>query len=221
VRVLVGVVLGVFYAALKLGPTTTSTPPSTGLTVKEESNRVLFSWSGTVQPPMKQRFEEAFSKLGSQPRHIQIAFNSPGGSVDHGHQVIDAIQAAAKLHFIDTTVTAGSLCASMCVPLYLVGMQRTAHPSARFMFHEVILRLKPDAERKFRELTRGVPNAVLGTAYQSAKVQFTDKLFEEGFARKLDNRWLERMRDRIKGRDVWLSGRQLMDEKSGVVDKLL
>ena len=33
--------------------------------------------------------------------------------------------------------------------------------------------------------------------------------------------WLARMRTRIDGRDVWVTGQQLVDEGSGIVDKLV
>ena len=226
-RVLFFVIIGVVFAMLRPGkPAQTVTRPETsraeqgGLTVRQEPNRVVMVWNGAVEPPMKQRFEEAFRALGSEPKRVLISWNSPGGRVDHGHEVFDVIQAAARVHYIDTTVDAGKICASMCVPLYLSGMERTAHPNARFMFHEVILKLKPEAERAVRQLKAYAPDMVAGVQREAVS-HFTDRLFEDGFESKLDNRWLSQLRGRIKGRDVWLTGRQLVQEKSGVVDKLM
>lgn len=196
-------------------------PRETGaLTVRQESNRVVMTWNGPVEPPMKQRFEEAFRNLGSDPKRVLISWSSPGGQVEHGHDVIGVIQKAARLHYIDTTVGANQMCASMCVPLYLTGMERTAHPTAKFMFHEVILKLKPDAERALRKMSPYAPGLVADVKKAAVSVH-TDRLFEDGFESKLDNKWLDGMRQRIKGRNVWLTGRQLVEEKSGVVDKLL
>jgi hypothetical protein len=224
VRVLFFAIVGVVLAMLRPGkPAQTIEVPRAeraGLTVRQEPNRVVMVWDGAVEPPMKQRFEDAFRALGNEPKRVLISWNSPGGRVDHGHEVFDVIQAAARVHYIDTTVDAGKICASMCVPLYLSGMERTAHPKARFMFHEVILKLKPEAERAVRELDRYSPGLASG-AYKQAVGTFTDRLFEDGFESKVNNRWLANLRGRIKGRDVWLTGRQLVEEKSGVVDKLL
>ena len=33
--------------------------------------------------------------------------------------------------------------------------------------------------------------------------------------------WAEKMRSKIAGRDIWMSGQQLMDEGSGIVDRLI
>jgi len=197
-----------------------STHASGGLSVRHDPNRVVMTWSGPVEPPMKQRFEDAFRKLGKDPKRVLISWNSPGGRVDHGHEVFDVIQAAAKVHYIDTMVGAGNVCASMCVPLYLAGMERTAHPNARFMFHEVILKLKPEAERALRQMAPFAPSLVNGVKKEAIS-KYTDRLFEDGFESKLNNTWLADLRRRIKGRDVWLTGRQLVQENSGVVDKLL
>ena len=228
-RILGFILLGVVFAMFRPGKSAqqAAKPEAVrveagagGLSVRQEANRVVMVWNGAVEPPMKQRFEEAFAKLGRDPKRVLISWNSPGGRVDHGHEVFDVIQAAARVHYVDTTVGAGQICASMCVPLYLSGMERTAHPNARFMFHEVILKLKPEAERAVRQLQTIAPGLVAG-ARKEAVNQFTDRLFEDGFESKLDNRWLANLRKRIRGRDVWLTGRQLVEEKSGVVDKLL
>lgn len=181
------------------------------LTVSEEPNRVVMRWSGEVMPPMKERFEEAFKKLGSNPRRVLISLDSPGGSVDHGNDVIDVIVKNSRVHYIDTIVESKKMCASMCVPLYLTGVERLAAKDARFMFHQV----------SFRGLG-GMPfGGELGRLKRQAVNYHTDKLFGNDFEGRLNNVWLEEMRERIRRGDVWLTGRQLMDEQSGVVDKLL
>lgn len=209
-------------AGLRLGTQSgaASTQGAGGLNVRHESNRVVMTWNGAVEPPMKQRFEDAFRGLGNEPKRILISWNSPGGRVDHGQDVIQVIQKASRIHYIDTTVGAGQMCASMCIPLYLSGMERTAHPNARFMFHEVILKLKPEAERALRQMAPFAPGLVAGAKKEAISLH-TDRLFEDAFESKLNNTWLAAMRRRIKGRDVWLTGRQLVQENSGVVDKLL
>jgi hypothetical protein len=104
----------------------------------------------------------------------------------------------------------------MCVPIYLVGAERTANPRAKFMFHEVRLMLRADTDPAVREALShpGV--------HKMAVNHFTNQLFGDDIGpRSVDAKWLEQMRKQIKGRDVWLTGRQLMEQGSGVVDKLL
>ena len=42
-----------------------------------------------------------------------------------------------------------------------------------------------------------------------------------GGTQRVNSRWLTRMRTKITGHDIWLTGQQLVDEGSGVVDALV
>ena len=214
-----GTLVGIGIVVAFLRPGIKISEP-TGLKVREEPKRIVMQWNGPTEPPMLQSFEEAFRKVKNDPRRILISLNSPGGSVEHGALVIDEIRKAGLTRSIDTMLEAGKICASMCVPIYLTGMERFAAPGARFMFHEVSFRLKPEAQRKLAELTRSA--GISATEVQKLAVNhFTDKLFSDGFEHNLNDRWLTQMRDKIKGRDVWMTGQELVNEGSGVVDKLL
>jgi ATP-dependent protease ClpP protease subunit len=187
-----------------------------GLSLREEPNRIVISWNGEVEAPMHDKLEEAFARFENDPRQIVLALNSPGGSVQHGRDVMRLIHKLSHERAIDTHVNAGSICASMCVPIYLVGAERSAHSAAKFMFHEVRLVLRSDTDRAVRDALSqpGVR--------QMAVNHFTNQLFGDDIGpRSVDAQWLDQMRKKIKGRDVWLTGRQLMEQGSGVVDKLL
>ena len=187
-----------------------------GLSVREDANRVVLHWNGEVEAPMRERFAEAFEKFGKDPRRLVISLNSPGGSVEHGHQVIREIRKASRERAIDTTVDKGKSCASMCVPIYLVGAERFAHPAANFMFHEVSFRMPAQMDQTVR---RQLSDPKIR---KMAVNHFTNELFEDDFGpRSVDARWLNEMRGKIRGRDVWLTGNQLMQQGSGVVDKLM
>jgi ATP-dependent protease ClpP protease subunit len=187
-----------------------------GLNVREDADRVVLHWNGQVEAPMRDRFAEALEKFENDPRRIVISLNSPGGSVAHGHEVIRVIRKASRERAIDTLVEAGKSCASMCVPIYLVGAERFAQPAAKFMFHEVSFQLKPGMDRAVRDQ---LSNPAIR---RMAVNHFTNELFEDDFGpRSIDARWLEEMRKKIRGRDVWLTAKQLMQQGSGVVDRLL
>ena len=188
----------------------------TGLTVREEPGRVVLHWNGGIEAPMRDRFAAAFEQFENDPRRIAISLNSPGGSVSHGHEVIREIRKASRERAIDTVVEAGKSCASMCVPVYLVGAERFANPSAKFMFHEVSFKLQPDTNAAVR---RQLANPEVR---RMAVNHFTNELFDDDLGpRSVDAAWLKAIRTKIRGRDVWLTGQQLMQQGSGVVDKLL
>jgi hypothetical protein len=183
--------------------------------VVEEPKRIVFRWSGTVEPPMLREFSSAYSRYQSDRRPILISLNSPGGSVKHGADVIDLIERMKRTHPVDTVVEKGSTCASMCVPIYLTGTWRNAHPKARFMFHEVSLRLPA-----FAPLTDRVLVSAMGKSLIPA---LTDRFFEkqmEATATGLNLKWLNGIREEIRNGDVWRTGDQLVKERSGIVNRL-
>lgn len=201
-----GLGIAALFALCVAGAPSKGIRQAPGLTVKNEPAQVVLSWNGAVEAPMLQRFQEAFDHLEDDQRPILISLNSPGGFVEHGRDIMNLIHKQSRNHTINTIVEAGHSCASMCVPIYLVGETRMAHPAAKFMFHEASFKSK----------------AVPSQFYRAAVNKVTDRLFDDDIGgRSVDGKWLTGMRERVRGRDVWLTGRQLMDQGSGVVDKLL
>jgi ATP-dependent protease ClpP protease subunit len=165
---------------------------------------------------MRDQFVTAIGKYKADKRHLVIVLNSPGGSIAHGREVMEAIRKAAQVRPIDTLIEKGGVCASMCVPIYLIGATRTADPGAHFMFHEASLKLPEGKEisKIDRETIAPIRKTFEGLA--------TDDLFLRDIGtQRVDARWLANMRTKITGRDIWLTGRQLVDEGSGVVDALV
>ena len=135
---LLGVVLGVccgVLASANSGSGTKSVIDKPKFAVREEPTRIVLTWSGPVAEPMRDDVSAALDRFKADRRRIVIALNSPGGSIAYGRTVAAAIHSASQVHSIDTLVEQGGVCASMCVPIYLAGAQRLAHPAARFMFH--------------------------------------------------------------------------------------
>jgi hypothetical protein len=127
-----------------------SGPPT--LLVRSEPERIVLAWSGPIEAPMQAKIAEALERFEDDPRKIVLSLHSPGGLVQHGHQVIKTIRRASHKRAIETLVESGKICASMCVPIYLVGAERTAHPTARFMFHEVRIKRTAESDRALRDL---------------------------------------------------------------------
>jgi len=178
------------------------------LTVKEQSNRVVLSWRGDIKAPLASKLEEAYRAHASNTRRFLIALHSPGGTLDHGRDVIRLIRRMQQTHTVDTVVEDKHACASMCVAVYLAGTRRTAAPKARFMFHEVSFRDSHSGDK-----TERVPKEAIGRA--------TDQFFERYLKPAgLDQRWLAELREAIRGKDVWRTAEELVEQRAGVVQQL-
>lgn len=177
------------------------------LKVEAEPGRVTLRWRGTIAAPMAQKLDEAFrANAAGQPRFV-LSLASPGGQLAHGREVIGIIRRMQQTHAVDTVVEGRNVCASMCVAVYVAGGRRTADPRARFMFHEVSYR------DSLEDKVQRVPTEAIARA--------TDQMFERYFySAGLDRQWLADMRDRIRGRDVWRTAEELVQERSGVVQRL-
>ena len=193
---------------------------SSALTVRQEPARIVFRWNGPVQAPMLDEFERAFQAHAADTRPIVISLHSQGGSVDHGSQVFDLIRRTQRQREaeINTVVETGSYCASMCVPIYLAGYDRTANPKARFMFHEVSFAHSALIDQRLRSLGGGFGGLDLYAVKKQLIVRATDEFYEDYFAaRRVNGRWLGQMREKIRGRDIWRTAEELIQQGSGIV----
>jgi len=157
----------------------------------------------------------ALDRFKADPRRIVITLNSPGGSVAHGRTVAAAIRSVAQTRSVDTLIDQGGICASMCVPIYLAGAQRLAHPAAHFMFH--LASVNPAGP-----VTAQGDDAAVSKHRKALEALATDDLYENDMGRHgVNPAWLAYMRKKIDGRDVWVTGQQLVDEGSGIVKTLV
>jgi hypothetical protein len=64
--------------------------------------------------------------------------------------------------------------------------------------------------------------AFLSETAKTIEARATDAFFRSDIGiRGVNVAWLARMREKISGRDIWMSGQQLVDEGSGIVDRLI
>ena len=189
------------------------------LSISEEPDRIVLGWSGPVQEPMSERVAAALDRYKADRRRLVLILNSPGGSVEHGRKVVAAIRARDRA--IDTLVQKAGVCASMCVPIFLAGAERIADPEAYFMFHQASLNSSARENMKRQEFSES-DKALFSEAFKIIETQVTDEVFRNDIGiRGVSVVWLARMREKISGRDIWMSAQQLVDERSGIVDSLI
>lgn len=180
------------------------------LDVSEQAGEgaVKLSWTGRIEAPMARRIAEVFRQHSNDRRPFLLALSSPGGSLEHGAEVAKLLREIAGTRQLDTVVESGRMCASMCVPVYLQGQRRVAAEDARFMFHDVSYR-----EYMARE-DSNVP--------QSATDAATDQLFRKYFTPAgVPDVWIRDTRAEMKGgHDIWKTARELVEERSGIVQQL-
>lgn len=172
-----------------------------------DPDAVVFIWRSDVETPMARRFAEGFDEWKGETRRIIIDLNSPGGSIHEGEEVIRAIERMKKTHIVDTRVRARRACYSMCVPIFLQGEQRTAAASSKWMFHEPI-----------------AVDAISGKEVRQPAFErryAARKFFTRYFANSdMDPAWREKLLQDMKGKEIWKTGRALVDEGSGIVTAL-
>lgn len=179
-----------------------------GLGVRQmENGALVFVWRGEVAPGMAQKFADAFDAAKGRTDRIVIDLSSPGGLLAEGDHVVRIVRAASREFAIETHVGRGARCMSMCVPIYLAGETRTAAPSALFMFHE------PSTYDVVGDRRVPLP--------EGEQRMISDRFFARYFDRSdMDPTWRENLRRVWRGREIFKTARQLVDEKANIVETL-
>jgi hypothetical protein len=180
------------------------------LTVERDRNdpeTLVFTWRNEVEAPMARRFEEAYREWRGEGSRILIDLHSPGGALYEGEQVIRVIDRMRETHIVDTRVGNRRACFSMCVPIFLQGEARTAASNARFMFHE------PTAYDFYTGEKVNEP------AFERERTsrRFFDRYFVNS---PMDAVWRDTLAVEWKGRDLFYTARELVDQESNIVTEL-
>lgn len=177
------------------------------LEIARAGDAVVLRWAHPVEAPMAERFATAFDAWKGRTGRFVIDLDSPGGALAEGRLVIAKIAEMKATHEVDTHVGAGADCLSMCVAVYLAGERRTAAADARFMFHQ---------PSSFDLVT---DEKVDKPGYEQKMT--ADRFFERYFVNsEMTPEWREKLRANWKGRDLWFTGAELVEQGSGVVGRL-
>lgn len=172
-----------------------------------ENGAVVLSWSSDIALPMARRLQEAYEKWGDKSDVFVIDLNSRGGFLSEGRRVIEVINRMKRTHRVYTRVRAYKICLSMCVPIFLQGQKRMASARSKWMFHEPqSTDFFTDAESREPEFER-----------RAMVERFFDRYFRNSPMRP---QWRDNLKKIWKGKDVWRTGQQLVDERSGIITQL-
>src|SRR5262245_22721591 len=109
-----------------------------GMAASEPDNTVVrLSWTGPIAAPMAQQIKEVFESRKHDATRFVFTLSSDGGSVAEGERVIEVLRRIRATHALETVVTQGEKCASMCVFIYLQGQKRYGALASSWLFHEV------------------------------------------------------------------------------------
>ena len=167
---------------------------------------LIVAWSGRVELPMHTLLARAFDKWRSRSERILLQLNSPGGSLREGGDVIELLQRIKHTHKLDTYVASKAICMSMCVPIFLQGDNRIAAPDARFMFHEPKRYFDDGSEAK---------------GFSFEREALTRRFFNKYFVNSpMDAQWRSQLEKDWIGKDIFMSGAQLLEDGSNIVNRL-
>jgi ATP-dependent protease ClpP protease subunit len=167
---------------------------------------LIVAWTGRVELPMHTLLAQAFDKWRSRSERILLQLNSPGGSLREGGDVIELLQRIKHTHRLDTYVASTAICMSMCVPIFLQGDNRIAAPAARFMFHEPKRYFDDGSEAK---------------GFSFEREALTRRFFNKYFVNSpMDAQWRSQLEKDWIGKDIFMSGAQLLEDGSNIVTRL-
>lgn len=176
------------------------------LAIRQNGDVVILAWTGEVELPMHTLLVRAFEEWRTKSEHFLLQLNSAGGSVREGGDVVELLQRIKRTHTLDTYVASREICMSMCVPIFLQGNKRIAAPDARFMFHEPKRFYEDGSEAKGFSFEREALTRRFFTRY------FTNSPMNANWRVQLEKDWL--------GKDIYKSGKQLVEENAGIVTDL-
>lgn len=176
------------------------------LAIRQNGDVVILAWTGEVELPMHTLLVRAFEEWRTKSEHFLLQLNSAGGSVREGGDVVELLQRIKRTHTLDTYVASREICMSMCVPIFLQGNTRIAAPDARFMFHEPKRFYEDGSEAKGFSFEREALTRRFFTRY------FTNSPMNANWRVQLEKDWL--------GKDIYKSGKQLVEENAGIVTDL-
>jgi hypothetical protein len=173
-------------------------PAVLSLDFDQQNGTLEIDWSGLVVAGVADELRASVAKYGTALKRVMLFLDSAGGQVDEGDRVIAVLNEIKQRHRLATVVPHGKLCASMCIPIFLQGDDRFAARASLWIFHEA-----------------SQPQANGG---QRTDMTETWRLFRKYYGSAgVSMHWLKSIAPMIKGADLWQTGGDLIDAKTGII----
>jgi ATP-dependent protease ClpP protease subunit len=168
------------------------------------ANTMLLTWSGPIMAPMANQIKDAFESRKGQATRFMFRISSYGGSVAEGERVIEVLRQIKATHELETAVTQGDVCASMCVFIYVQGQKRYGALTSSWLFHEVS-HMDP-VTKQTTKLDRAAWERLVDRYLRPAGVS---------------DAWIADLKPRTIDSDYWQTGADLITSNSGIIHESL
>jgi hypothetical protein len=174
-----------------------------------DGDKLLLKWSGIVSEDMAPAIAAAFEANKDRVKSVELSLHSCGGRVDYMASTIRVLRHVKTSHQLTAVVDRGATCASACIPIFLASDRRLAALSSLWFFH-----------RSWRNQMTGGVDAVQTKVPGAISLEhFLDRYYASA---GVSRTWLARMKDIIeKNGGYWQTGRDLWEQKSGIVTKTI
>lgn len=161
-------------------------------------------WSGKIDWPLADRLRDILKEYDLAAHKLVFTISSGGGRVSAARKIIKLLRRFRKTHQLEMVVLPGQICGSMCVPIFLQGARRKASVASLWLFHEIATR-DPVTGKTVRLRPR-----------RTARM-FDDYFIPAGVPRQ----WINKLSRKISGNDIWLTGAQLLQEGSHIINQVI
>ena len=173
-------------------------PAGMSLEFNQANGRLEIEWSGPIVAGMADDLRTAVGRYETDLKRVVLFLDSAGGQVEEGDRVIGVLNEIKRRHRLATVVLHGKLCASMCIPIFLQGDDRLAARASLWIFHEAGQRQANGEQRTDRTETW--------------------RLFRKYYAPAgVSMHWLKSIAPMINGAELWQTGGDLIDAKTGII----
>ena len=202
--VLVGLVTLPFVSSLAVA----GDPCGAGLFKAAVRGKTLeLRWDGKIDVTMAEVISHTFFAHRSKATSVRLSLNSCGGWVPYMERTIHVLETLKGTHELTTIVDRGDKCGSACVPVFLAGTRRLGAFASLWFFH-------PVAQDRKAQPRGAAVRELLGEA--------TDVVIDRYFtAAGVSPDWILYMRRTLRSHDLWQTGRDLWDSRSGTFTETL
>ena len=167
--------------------------------------KLSLRWEGRIEHHMAADIGAEFERYKGHVSTVSLSLHSCGGTMHYMQRTIAMLEQIKGTHALATVVDRGDVCGSACVPIFLTGTRRVAALTSSFFFHPVVV-------------SRGDP----GLPDTGLRSQQTDEVIRRYFAQPGVSRdWIQFLRRTLRTHDLWQSGRDLWETKSGILTETL